>query len=69
MHSLWASRQVPVIEGGVDGPSTTSSRHDGWIRLAGVYKDNPLFEDFLAEMDEDFGQIPDLDIEDWTAAT
>ncbi len=24
-----------------------------WIRLAGVYKDNPLFEDFLAEMEAD----------------
>ena len=24
-----------------------------WVRLAGVYKDNPLFDEFLAEMEAD----------------
>ena len=39
--------EVVTIE--VDLPHQTNP----WIRLAGVYKDNPLFEDFLAEMEAD----------------
>ncbi len=32
---------------------------DPWVRLAGVYKDNPLFEDFLAEMEADRRELAD----------
>ncbi len=42
-----AKAEVVTIE--VDLPHQPNP----WVRLAGIYKDNPLFEEFLAEMEAD----------------
>ncbi len=42
-----AKAEIVTIE--VDLPHQPSP----WVRLAGVYKDNPLFDEFLAEMEAD----------------
>ncbi len=47
MEQRLAKAEVVTIE--VDLPQQPNP----WIRLAGVYKDNPLFEEFLAEMEAD----------------
>ena len=42
-----AKAEVVTIE--VDAPRDSNP----WVRLAGVYKDHPLFDDLLAEMEAD----------------
>ncbi len=48
-----AKAEVVTIE--VDVPHQPNP----WVRLAGVYKNNPLFEEFLAEMEADRGELAD----------
>ncbi len=47
LEQRMARAEVVTIE--VDVPRQSNP----WIRLAGVFKDNPLFEELLAEMEAD----------------